>query len=165
MYEKFGEFNSVEELNMAAEGLLKEKDIKSLMELAKENGIDNEDAEDYADGCMDVLATVTMAAFGKLKVEEEHEIEKIKNPMEKTALRVIITMLKGMCTEESMAAAVMKKGKRVSAIFKGMKSGAEKHKNGNMGVACGTDRELSEIIRAYYMESDKAFKDKIDSMY
>ena len=165
MYEKFGEFNSVEELNMAAEGLLKEKDIKSLMELAKENGIDKEDAEDYIDGCTPELATVTMAAFGKLKIEEEEEITGQQNQMERAALTVIITMLKGMCTDEAMAAAVMHKGKRVSEIFKEMKSEASSHKSGNVAMACGTDRELCEIIKAYYLESDEGFESAVKKAF
>ena len=164
MFEKFGEFNSVDELNMAAEGLLKEGDTASLMALAKENGIDEEDATDYKDGCTDSLATVTMAAFGRLKIQEG-EIEKIKNPMEQMALRVILMMLKGMCTEEAMAAAVMQKGKRVLEIFKAMKDEAEKHKSGNVGMSCGTDRELCEIIKAYYTEPDAQFKGKIRALY
>lgn len=164
MFEKFGEFNSVDELNMAAEGLWKEGDTASLMALAKENGIDEEDATDYENGYTDSLATVTMAAFGRLKIQE-NEIEKIKNPMEQMALRVILMMLKGMCTEEVMAAAVMRKGKRISEIFKAMKDEAEKHKNGNVGMSCGTDRELCEIIKAYYTQSDSSFKEKIRSLY
>lgn len=47
MFDKFGEFDSAEELNKAAEGLKEEGDKESLIELAKENGIDPEDAEDY----------------------------------------------------------------------------------------------------------------------
>lgn len=165
MFEKFGEFDSVEELNAAAEGLLKEGDTASLMELAKENGIDEEDAADYRDGYAASLATVTMAAFGRLKVLEKNEVEKIKNPIEQMAMRVIITMLKGMCTDETMAAAVMQKGKRISEIFKAMKNEAEKHKDENVGISCGTDRELCEIIRAYYTQSDSRFKEKIKSLY
>lgn len=47
MFDKFGEFDSAEELNKAAEGLKEEGDKESLIELAKENGIDPEDTEDY----------------------------------------------------------------------------------------------------------------------
>lgn len=43
MFDKFGEFDSAEELNKAAEGLKEEGDKESLIELAKENGIDPED--------------------------------------------------------------------------------------------------------------------------
>ncbi len=71
MYEKFGEFDSWEEINKAAEGQKEEGDEAALKELAKENGIDIEDAEDYIDGVIPELCTPLIAALGKLKVEEE----------------------------------------------------------------------------------------------
>lgn len=71
MYEKFGEFDSWEEINKAAEGQKEEGDAEALKELAKENGIDIEDAEDYIDGVIPELCTPLIAALGKLKVEEE----------------------------------------------------------------------------------------------
>ena len=71
MYEKFGEFDSWEEINKAAEGQKEEGDTEALKELAKENGIDIEDAEDYIDGVIPELCTPLIAALGKLKVEEE----------------------------------------------------------------------------------------------
>lgn len=71
MYEKFGEFDSWEEINKAAEGQKEEGDVEALKELAKENGIDIEDAEDYIDGVIPELCTPLIAALGKLKVEEE----------------------------------------------------------------------------------------------
>lgn len=69
MFDKFGEFNGVEELNEKAAELMVAKDYESIKELAKENGIDIEDAEDYIDGVIDVLATPITAAFGKLDIE------------------------------------------------------------------------------------------------
>ena len=49
MFDKFGEFDSVEELNRAAAAQREEGDEEALFLLAKENGIDKEDAEDYMD--------------------------------------------------------------------------------------------------------------------
>lgn len=71
MFDKFGEFDSAEELNKAAAGMKAEGDEESLVALALENGIDKEDAEDYMGGCVDQLATPLMAAVGKVKVEAE----------------------------------------------------------------------------------------------
>lgn len=48
MFDKFGSL-TYEELNKTAEGLKMEGDIESLILLAEENGLDKEDAEDYAD--------------------------------------------------------------------------------------------------------------------
>ena len=71
MFDKFGEFDSYREINLAAAGQKDEGDEKALMELAEENGIDKEDAEDYLDGVIEELCTPLIAALGKLKIEEE----------------------------------------------------------------------------------------------
>lgn len=71
MFDKFGEFNSAKELNMAAAGQKEQGDLEALIALAIENGLDKEDAEDYMNGTMDELATPLTAALGKIKVECE----------------------------------------------------------------------------------------------
>ena len=71
MFDKFGEFDSFEELNKAAEGFLKEGDLDSIRALAEENGLDKEEAEDYIEGYVPELATLYSAAFGRLTVERE----------------------------------------------------------------------------------------------
>lgn len=111
MFEKFGEFDSAEELNMAAAGQKEEGDLEALVELAIENGLDREDAEDYMDDCMQVLATPVMAALGKIKVECEEM--KPKQIMEDW-----VEYIKVQCTEsEEMAAAVRKKGKSIKGCI------------------------------------------------
>ena len=69
MFDKFGEFDSFEELNKAAAGLKEEGDTESLKELTKENGIDVEDAVDFIDGVTDMLTTFRTASIGKLEIE------------------------------------------------------------------------------------------------
>lgn len=71
MFDKFGEFNSWEEINRAAAAQKAEGDKEALYLLAAENGIDQEDAEDYLNDNADALVTPLTAAFGKLKVEAE----------------------------------------------------------------------------------------------
>ena len=111
MYELFGEFDSVEELNEAAEGQKEQGDKKALFELAKENGIDQEDAEDYFDGSADKLATALMAALGKLEMEAQ--ILKPKEIMEDW-----LSYIKIRCTEdEAMARAVKKKEKSLKGCI------------------------------------------------
>lgn len=66
---KFGEFDSAEEINRAAAAQKAEGDIEALKALAKENGIDEMDVEDYVDDMTPVLCTPLMAANGKLDVE------------------------------------------------------------------------------------------------
>ena len=69
MWEKFGEFDSYEEINRAAAAQLKEDDIEAIYAIAEENGIDREDAEEFIEGDAAELVTALMAAIGKLKVE------------------------------------------------------------------------------------------------
>lgn len=71
MFEKFGNFNSSEEINSAAKGQLEKGDTDAIFALAAENGIDREEAEDYIDGVVTELTNPLIAALGKLKVEEE----------------------------------------------------------------------------------------------
>lgn len=52
MFDKLGIFDSAEELNRAAAAQLGEGDTEALFALAQENGIDREDAQDYANGDM-----------------------------------------------------------------------------------------------------------------
>ena len=105
MFDKFGEFDSAEELNQAAAGLKEEGDLESLKVLAIENGLDREDAEDYADDIAEELATPLMAALGKLKVEAgELKPKEIMSDW--------LEYIKVRCSEdEHMAAAVRRKGK------------------------------------------------------
>lgn len=67
----FGEFTSVEELNLCASGLKEEGDLESLKKLAMENGIDEEDAIDYFEDAYPVLCNETMAALGKIDIERK----------------------------------------------------------------------------------------------
>lgn len=69
MFEKYGEFDSYEEINRAAAAQLAEGDTEAIYAIAEENGIDREDAEDYIDGDAAELVTALMAAQGKLKIE------------------------------------------------------------------------------------------------
>ncbi len=71
MFDKFGEFDSCEELNRAAAAQKQQGDEEALMALAKENGLDQEDAEDYMDNAIEQLATPLQAALGKLQIETQ----------------------------------------------------------------------------------------------
>ena len=66
MFDKFGEFNSAEEINEVAAAQLQEGDTDAVMTIARENGIDEGDAQDYIDGIVDKLCSTLMAAFGKI---------------------------------------------------------------------------------------------------
>ncbi len=69
MFEKFGEFDSAEELNRAASAQLAEGDTEAIYTIAEENGIDKEDAADFIAGDVPELSNPLMAAVGKLNIE------------------------------------------------------------------------------------------------
>lgn len=108
MFDRFGEFDSEEEINRAAEKLKEAGDTEKLLALAEENGIDKEDAQAYIDGEEKALCSRVMAAMGKMAVEEKDlEIKGILSDW--------TGYIKEMCISETgMAAAVRKKGKRLS---------------------------------------------------
>ena len=158
MFEKFGNFDSAEELNMAAEGLKQEGDRDSLISLALENGIDSEDAADYFDGCMDRLASPLMAAVGKLEVEKrDFTVQEIVEDWYQYIISV--------CSEsEDMARAVRKKDKSLKeciaeilkwsfkncyAVDKEILKAAGVNGTVKMGIP-GMGR-AKEIIMQYYM--------------
>ena len=147
MFDKFGEFDGYEELNLAAAGLRAEKDQSSLMDLAEENGIDVEDVRDFWDGTVEELATPFSAAMGRISIQEK--ASKLPEHMKE----VLYTMVKVMVQENiQFRYDVMRKGKRIDGIIDEMRKEAEKNKVGNAGCVCGTDRELQARIRRYFDE-------------
>lgn len=111
MFDKFGEFDSCEEINRAAAAQKEQGDEEALILLAEENGIDREDAEDYYDGALDVLATPAMAAIGKLAVES-------KDLNLGGVLLDWMDELRTMCIEdEAFARAVRRKGKDLAGYI------------------------------------------------
>lgn len=72
MFEKFGEFNSAEEINTVAQMKKIEGKKEDIYQLAKENGIDEGDVNDYIAGYTESLTTELSAAVGKIEVESEH---------------------------------------------------------------------------------------------
>ena len=76
MFDKFGNMTA-EEINKAAEGLLKEGDTKNICELAKENGLDEIYPQMYINGEIPELCDAITAAVGKLDIEmKEKEVKK-----------------------------------------------------------------------------------------
>lgn len=69
MLDKFGEMSSYKEINTLAENLFNEGDVKSLKEMAKENGIPEDFVELYLSGDIMELCDAETAAYGKIDVE------------------------------------------------------------------------------------------------
>lgn len=139
LFERFGEMD-LEELNKAAEGLKKEGDLDSLRALALENGMDPEDVADYVAGDTKQLATLRQAALGRIKVQEE------QTEIPRTAAGIIYGMARAMTTDPEACRAFMKKGSRIDKVWSELEKKARDDKQGSVGVACGTDRDLKEII-------------------
>ena len=69
MFEKFGEFDSCEEINELAVNLSNEGDADSIYALAQENGIPREIAEMFVAGDTPEICDAMTAAIGKIGVE------------------------------------------------------------------------------------------------
>mgnify|MGYP007083290890 FL=1 len=111
LYEKFGEFDSAEEINAAADGQKAEGDTDAIFVIAQENGLDREDAQDFIDGVTPELCSLLSAALGKLKVESA--ALKPAEIMEDWLSYIMIR-----CGESvDMAAAVRKKGKSLKGCI------------------------------------------------
>ena len=111
MFERFGEFDSYEEINRAAEGLRAEGDIESLKVLAEENGLDPDDAQEYVELNYVEFCNETMAALGKIKVESAEL--KPKDLMEDW-----VDYLETIIMDESdIAQAVRKKNKNLAGMM------------------------------------------------
>lgn len=111
MFDKFGEFNSAEEINETAAGLLEEGDLEGLREMAKENGFDEDDVQDYIDGIYPELANTYTAAWNKLEVEMKEL--KVCEIMEDWVEYIRIKMEE----EEEMQRAIRKKGKSLQGCI------------------------------------------------
>lgn len=167
MFEKFGEFDSAEELNREAARQKEQGNDRALIALAEENGIDREDAEDYINGCVDQLATPLMAAAGKLKAEAgELETGGILEDWKDEIIN--------MCTDdEGLRAAVRKKDRHMrdcmallirfafenkvqvsDKIVKATKvthNGKEEPLRGPLYLGIPNRAQVRKIVREYYL--------------
>lgn len=111
MFEKYGNFNSVEEINEKAAELMCLKDYDGIRALAKENGIDKEDADDYIDGNINILVTPLLGAYGKIEIETEE-----LKPYE--IMQDWISYIKSTCEEnQDMAIAVRRSDKSLKGCI------------------------------------------------
>lgn len=121
MFDKFGEFDSAEEINETAAGLLEEGDLEGLREMAKENGFDEDDVQDYIDGIYPELANTYTAAWNKLEVEMKEL--KVCEIMEDWVEYIRIKMEE----EEEMQRAIRKKGKSLQGCIAALMKWGFKH--------------------------------------
>ncbi len=162
MFEKFGEFDSYEEINRAAAAQLKENDEEAVYLIAKENGLDEEDAEDFCTGAIDTLTTAELAAVGKLNLEA-------KELGAKGILEDWKDFIVQACMENrELSLAVRRKGKRLEACLGNiLKASFQKKEQIHDGIvkAAGLKppiyigipgkAEVRKLVEAYYLEKKK----------
>lgn len=113
LYEKFGEFDSAEEINRAALAQISQGDYEAVKTIAKENGIDEMDAQDFIDGIYPELCGPFTAAVGKLEVEAEA----LGLPM---VMQLWADHIKGMLAsddDDSLKKGIRRKGKNMAELF------------------------------------------------
>lgn len=146
MYEVFGIFDSVEEINTCATSLVEEGDINNLWILAKENGIPEALVEMYLEGSYQgELSDWMNAAFGRLDVE----VAEYKN--NQIPAEPVVDYLKAQCTEEEFARQVRKKDKSLKECLHQIEEKCKEiqRKENKNWVA---DMTLFGWARDYYLE-------------
>ncbi|MDF2609073.1 MAG: hypothetical protein K0R92_547 [Lachnospiraceae bacterium] len=152
MYKVFGEFDSSEEINEAAAGLLAEGDHENILVLAKENGLDPEFAQAYIDGEISVLTDSLMAAVGKIELERNDIKDSFFNEMKEDMINYLL------CSDEMMARAIRRKGKSLKGCFEYCKKEIEKalsRKNGGL-----RDRVVYAMEKDYYLKKEVVKSEK-----
>ena len=111
MFDIYGEFDSAAEMNEAAANQLKEGDTEAVRQIAKENGLDLEDAEDFIHGEIKELTNITLAAHGKLQLEKQDlDIKGVLDDWCNIVMELCIT-------DEKVAVAVRKKDKSLKVFM------------------------------------------------
>ena len=123
MFDKFGEFNSYQDINELAVNLRKEGDRESIIALAKENGIDTDIAEAFMEGDVLYLCDAMAAAIGKIEIEAAE-----LKPVE--IMSDWVEYLKVRCMEdEATALAVRKEGKSLKGAIAALLEWSFKNQN------------------------------------
>ena len=163
-------FKTVKELNDKAAELKSAGDLSELVKLAEENGLEKEDAEDYmdSDDPEDCLCNATMAAIGRLNMEEQdlHLESQMKDWKD-----FIVQMLTDYPADhaggdrDTLANAVFNPDKKLLAVLAaGLKLSSENRITVDMRIIkaaglpesaayigmCGRD-DLKRIILDYYL--------------
>jgi hypothetical protein len=163
LYQVFGEFDSAEEINLAAAGLKAEGDITNIYVLAKENGIEKEDVEDYVNGDNEELTDPMSAAIGKLTVELQ-EIDDVNCDIASG----VSDYLKTRCYDKELAKAIRSKVKSLADCVKALYEIAKKQvkkKSGHCAV-CINPKKVFAYAEEYYLKAEPVKKNtpsKVDS--
>ncbi len=145
MFDLFGEFDSAEELNAAAAGLLAEGDHENIVKLAAENGLDEVFAQGYIEGEIPELTNTLMAAVGKIEVERGG----ISDPIYDGIKDYIFNFIMSQCQDETFARAVRRKSKCLKACIEHCKAGTKKIVTSQGGSVA--DRIVYGFAKEYYI--------------
>ena len=156
MFDKFGKM-SYDELIRTAKAEKEEGDEEALIALAQENGLDQEDAEDYMDDLTEVLCTPREAAVARIEMEaKDLEVSGIWEEWKGFALEMCMQ-------EEDLACAVCRKNRSLLGLFgKLLKLGFDSKQrvdkrickeaglNDSVYTGIPTRQQVSETISNYY---------------
>ena len=156
MFDKFGKMN-YDELIRTATAEKEEGDEEALIALAQENGLDQEDAEDYMDDLTEVLCTPREAAVARVEMEaKDLEVSGIWEEWKGCVLEMCMQ-------EEDLACAVCRKNRSLLGLFgKLLKLGFDSKQrvdkrickeaglNDNVYTGIPTRQQVAETISNYY---------------
>lgn len=163
MFEKFGEFDSHEEINELAINLSNEGDVDSIYALAQENGIPREFAEMFIAGDVPEICDAMTAAIGKIDVE-------CATLKPKEIMADWVEYIKVCCFDhEEMARAVRRKGKSLEGCIAELLKWSFGHQTeinekilkaaevtaGRVTLGIPGMARAKKIIRNYYMGGGK----------
>lgn len=156
MFDKFGKM-SYDELIRTAKAEKEEGDEEALIALAQENGLDQEDAEDYMDDLTEVLCTPREAAVARVEMEaKDLEVSGIWEEWKGCVLEMCMQ-------EEDLACAVCRKNRSLLGLFgKLLKLGFDSKQrvdkrickeaglNDSVYTGIPTRQQVAETISNYY---------------
>lgn len=163
MWDKYGEFDSFEEINDKAKELMAAGQAEEVRTLAKENGIDPVMADYYITGSIDFLCDRMTAAIGKMNMEiEKYQKQYVANAKEvKESLEMHMSQdiikysvhkygvdIDIDITGDELAEAVRKKGKSLNDICRDVFTRAQKiHQEGNPASAMVVPMVINEYMK------------------
>ena len=156
MFDKFGKM-SYDELIRTAKAEKEDGDEEALIALAQENGLDQEDVEDYMDDLTEVLCTPREAAVARVEMEaKDLEVSGIWEEWKGCVLEMCMQ-------EEDLACAVCRKNRSLLGLFgKLLKLGFDSKQrvdkrickeaglNDNVYTGIPTRQQVAETISNYY---------------
>lgn len=160
MFDKYGEFDSAEEIREAVTNQIAEGDTQAAVEIGRENGIDPMDIEDIIDGTpAEEVLTPCVVALGKIQIEAEaykHNDSIIVDWIEYIRALAI--------DSERVSRMIRRKGKTLAGCLGELLSFSYKHAfaipgeiskaagitGANVKLGIPNAGKCKEIIRAYY---------------